>query len=255
MNIKLPRRLLVASCLVWSLLGTVCLAQEDRLSQIEKDLTDVKKDVGVIREMLTKAIQGPPPIEHEVNIGGGSLRGDSDAKVTMIEFSDFQCPFCGKFFNETFSQIDKEFIQAGKVRFVMRNFPLTAIHANAQKAAEAAECAGEQGKYWQMHDKLFQNQSALEVASLKEYAKGIGLDKKGFDECLDGGKQAIKVREDLREGQTLAITGTPTFFLGLTKPGNTIKGTYIEGAQPVDVYRQAIKRLLNQAGQLPPQQQ
>ncbi len=244
----------VAVCfLMLTVLATACQAQEDRLSRIEKELAEIKKDVTAIRQMLTGAIQGQPPAEREVSIGDGPMRGDPKAKVTLIEFSDYQCPFCGRFFHETLPQIDKEFLQTGKVRYAMRELPLTAIHPNAQKAAEAAQCAGEQGKYWQMHDKLFQNQKALEVPRLKEYAKGIGLDNRAFDECLDSGKQAVKIQRDLQEARSLGVNGTPGFFLGLTTPGKTIKATSIEGAQPIEVFRQEINRLLSQADQPPKQ--
>lgn len=237
------------TCLVWIVLGTACQAQEDRLSRIEKELAEIKKDVAAVRQMLTGAIQGQSSQEREVSIGDGPMRGDPKAKVTLIEFSDFQCPFCGKFFHETLPQVDKEFIQTGKVRYVMRELPLVQIHPNAQKSAEAAKCAGEQGKYWQMHDKLFQNQKALEVPRLKEYAKGIGLDSPAFDECLDSGKQAVIIQRDLQEARSLGVNGTPGFFLGLTTAGKTIKAASIEGAQPIEVFRQEINRLLSQADQ------
>jgi protein-disulfide isomerase len=240
---------LTTACLVWVALETACPAQEERLNRIEQDLAKIKEDVTVIRQMLTEAIHGQAPGEREVGIGDGAMRGDPKAKVTMIEFADFQCPFCAKFFNETLPQIDKEFIQTGKVRYIMRDYPLTALHPYAQKAAEAAGCAGEQGKYWQMHDKLFQNREKLEVPQLKEYAKTIGLDSQAFDVCLDTGKQASKVQKDLQEAQTLKVNGTPGFFIGLTTSGNTIKGTYIEGAQPIELYRQVINQLLNQTDQ------
>jgi protein-disulfide isomerase len=247
----------VTACLVWIVLGSACQAQEDRLSRIEKELAEIKADVTAIRQILAGAAiqgpQGPPPAEREVNVGDGPMRGNPKAKVTLIEFSDYQCPFCGRFFNETLPQIDKEFIQTGKVRFVMRDLPLADIHPNAQKAAEAAGCAGEHGKYWQMHDKLFQNQKALEMPRLKEYAKAIGLDGRAFDECLASGKQAVKIQRDLQEARNLGITGTPAFFLGLTKSGKTIKAISIEGAQPIDTFRQEINHLLSQADQPPKQ--
>ena len=241
--------ILMVACLVWVALETACPAQEERLNRIEQELAEIKEDVTVIRQMLTEAIRGQPAGEREVGIGEGAMRGDPKAKVTMIEFADFQCPFCAKFFNETLPQIDKEFIQTGKVRYVMRELPLTALHPYAQKAAEAARCAGEQGKYWQMHDKLFQNQKNLEVHHLKEYAKTMGLDSQAFDGCLDAGKQFAKVQKDLQEAQKLKVNGTPGFFIGLTTSGNTIKGTYIEGAQPIELYRQVINQLLNQTDQ------
>ncbi len=238
----------ILACLAWLALEATSPAQEERLNRIENELAQIKEDVTAIRKMLTDAIQGQQG-EREVGIGDGAVRGDPKAKVTMIEFADFQCPYCARFFAETLPLIDKEFIQTGKVRYVMREYPLINLHPYAYKAAEAAGCAGEQGKYWQMHDKLFQNQKNLEVTNLKEYAKSIGLDGQAFNQCLDGGKQAAKVQKDVREAQSLKVNGTPGFFLGLTTSGNTIKGTYIEGAQPIELYRQLINSLLVQADQ------
>jgi protein-disulfide isomerase len=236
-------------CLAWAASETECPAQDDRLNRIEKELAEIKEDVTVIRQMLTEAVRGQAPGEREVSIGDGAMRGDPKAKVTIIEFADFQCPFCARFVSETLPLIDKEYIQTGKVRFVMREYPLTNIHPYAHKAAEAARCAGDQGKYWQMHDKLFQNQKSLEVTNLKEYAKTIGLDAQAFNDCLDGGKQVEKIQRDVLEAQNLRVNGTPGFFLGLTTSGDTIKGTYIEGAQPIELYRQIINSLLKQTDQ------
>ena len=239
---------MLAACLIGIVLGTACQkTQEDRFSRMEKELGEIKQDVAAVREMLTNALQGRGPGGREVSIDDGAMRGDPKAKVTLIEFSDFQCPFCGRFFNETLPQLDKEFIQTGKVRYVLREFPLAAIHPNAQTAAEAAECAGVQGKYWEMHDKLFQNQKALEVPHLKRYAKDVGLNINVFDECLDNGSQVPKIQRDIQEARSLGVTGTPAFFLGLTTPGKTIKGIHIEGAQPIEVFQQEINRLLSQA--------
>jgi protein-disulfide isomerase len=239
----------LTACLVWLVLGTACQAQEDRLSRIEKELAEIKRDVAAVRQMLTNALQGQAPAEREVSIDDAPIRGNPKAKLTLVEFSDFQCPFCGRFFHQTLPQIEKEYIQTGKLRLVMRELPLTAIHPFAQKAAEAAECAGVQGKYWEMHDKLFQNQKALEVPHLKQYAKQIGLNSSVFDECLDRGAQVPKIQRDIQEARSLGVNGTPGFFLGLTTPGKTIKGVGIEGAQPIEVFRQEINRLLGQAAQ------
>ncbi len=145
--------------------------------------------------------------------------GPKDAPITIIEFSDFQCPFCARA-APTVKQILKEY--DGKVRFVYRDFPLS-FHQNAQKSAEAAECADEQGKFWEYHDKLFENQNALEISNLKQYAKDLGLDSSKFDSCLDSGKYTKEVEKDTEDGQKYGVTGTPAFF---------INGKLVSGAQP-----------------------
>jgi protein-disulfide isomerase len=157
--------------------------------------------------------------------------GPDDAAVTIIEFSDFQCPFCARVV-PTIKQIEEEF--GDSVRIVFRDFPLS-FHQQAQKAAEAAECADDQGKFWEMHDKLFENQNALGIDSLKQYANELGLDGGEFDSCLDSGKHAEEVRKDFADGQQAGVTGTPAFF---------INGKLVSGAQPFSVFKQAIEQEL-----------
>src|SRR5262249_15732301 len=147
--------------------------------------------------------------------------------------TDYECPFCSRHFRETQPHIEKDYINTGKVKYVLRDFPLEAIHSNAFKAAEAANCAGEQEKYWEMHDRLFANQNALSLNRLPEYAQALGLDLPKFRQCLDGGKYAAKVRKDLADAQKAGTTGTPTFFIGLTNQNSSEVKTVrkIVGAQ------------------------
>lgn len=160
-------------------------------------------------------------------------------KVVIYEFSDFQCPFCQKFYKETYSQIKKNYIDTGKITFVYRHFPLTSIHQFAEKAAEAAECANSQDKFWQYHDLLFNNSKSdgggLSVSDLGKYAVEAGLDTAKFNTCLGGGGVAEKVAEDLKIGQEAGVTGTPAFF---------INGKKLVGAQPYAVFKQAIDEAL-----------
>jgi len=166
-----------------------------------------------------------------ISLAGEPVEGSANAKVTMIEFSDFQCPFCGRFFSDAYPQIKQNYIDAGKVKLVFKNFPLTQIHANAEKAAEASECAFEQNKFWEYHDKLFQNQNNLGVSDLKKYAQQVDLDAQKFNSCLDTGKYASRVSQELQEGIAAGVDGTPSFF---------INGNKIVGAQPFSVFQQAI---------------
>ncbi len=128
----------------------------------------------------------------------------------------------------------------------MRDLPLESIHPLAFKAAEATHCADEQGKYWEMHDRLFANQQALARPDLSRHAQALGLDSARYDECLDTDKYSARVRKDLAEAQKVQANGTPTFFLGLTDPNSSeIKGTRITGAQPYPAFKAAIERLLS----------
>jgi protein-disulfide isomerase len=159
------------------------------------------------------------------------IRGDKNAKVTLIEFSDFQCPYCGRI-EPTIEKVLKDY--SGKVRLVYRHFPLS-FHENAQKAAEASECAGDQGKFWEMHDKLYANQTALTLTDLKGYAKELGLNTSNFDSCLDSSKYASKVAAQEAEGQASGVDGTPATF---------VNGTLISGAVPYEQFKAAIDAAL-----------
>ncbi len=165
----------------------------------------------------------------EVSADDDASKGSDNAPVVMIEFSDFECPFCTRFWRDTLPQIEKEYIDTGKVKFVYRDYPL-GFHQNAQKAAEAAECADDQGKFWEYHDKLFET-GALSVTSLKQHVVDLGLDTEKFDDCLDSGKYTSEVQKDFQDGQAAGVTGTPAFF---------INGQKITGAQPFSAFKQVI---------------
>jgi protein-disulfide isomerase len=164
--------------------------------------------------------------------------GPTDAGVLIVEFSDFQCFYCARFATETLGQILNTY--GDSVRLVYRDFPLTSIHAQAQKAAEAAQCAHEGGKYWEYHDLLFENQQALDIVNLKAYAEEVGLDTEAFDDCLDSGRFASEVAKDLTDGQVYGVTATPTFF---------INGRLVRGAQPFSVFQALIEEELAKRGQ------
>ena len=171
----------------------------------------------------------------EIATEGHPAKGPADAPVTIVEFSDFQCPFC-KQVVPTLDQITQKY--GDRVRLVFRQFPLSSIHPFAQKAAEAALCANEQGKFWQMHDAMFGDQTKLEVPALKTTAAGLGVDKAKFDECLDSGRFAAKVKEDERAGALVGVNGTPALF---------INGRSFSGAQPFDALSQVIEEELAKA--------
>ncbi|MCA9487737.1 MAG: DsbA family protein [Nanoarchaeota archaeon] len=172
-----------------------------------------------------------PAINMKQLIDDDELEGDVNAPVTIVEFSDYECPFCERFYSETYGQIKSEYIDTGKVNFVYRDFPLSSIHPQAQKAAEAAECAGEQGMYFEMYDKLFTSGVQGGVTSFKQYAMELGLNTEDFNTCLDSGEMANEVKKDMTDGQALGVKGTPAFF---------INGQMVSGAQPFSVFKQVI---------------
>ncbi len=164
--------------------------------------------------------------------------GSKDAKVTMVEFSDFQCPFCKKFYDQTFSQIKKDYIDTGKVKFVYMHYPLD-FHINAQKSGEAAECANRQGKFWEYHDLLFKNSqsdgSGLDLISLNKYAVEIGLNMARFNQCLNNGETAEIVKADMEAGKKAGVTGTPGF---------NINKKLVSGAQPFASFQKILDEAL-----------
>jgi len=172
----------------------------------------------------------------QVSKDDDAILGDENAPVTIIEFSDFQCPFCARFHSQTLPLLKSQYIDTGKVKFIYRDFPLSSIHPDAQKAAEAAECAGEQNAYYKMHDKIFENQNSINTNSLKKYAEQLRLDLNKFNNCLDSGKMASEVQKDLDDGKSYGVTGTPAFF---------INGKFIEGAQPFETFKNLIEQELS----------
>jgi protein-disulfide isomerase len=179
--------------------------------------------------------------------------GSADAPVTVVEFTDYQCPFCRRFTQSTFPLIQKQYIDTGKVRWVVRDLPL-AFHANARKAGQSVHCADEQGKFWEMRDMLFKNSANLTDEDLKKYAGEVGLDVAAFDACLGSDRFLAEMDKDSAEAKQVSITGTPTFVIG--KPGgDKLSGALVVGAQPLTTFQTAIDKLLPQGTQEQEQEQ
>jgi protein-disulfide isomerase len=173
----------------------------------------------------------------EVAADGFPSKGPANAPVTIVEFSDFECPFCSRVV-PTLDQVHEKYGE--KVRLVFRQFPLHSIHPNAQKAAEASLCAHDQGKFWEMHDLMFEEQKQLTVAQLKEKARRLELDGGRFDQCLDSDRHADAVRQDLRDGMVVGVTGTPAMF---------VNGRFISGAVPFEQLAQIVDEELAKVAQ------
>lgn len=163
----------------------------------------------------------------KIDEGDAPAIGPQGAPVRVVEFTDYQCPFCGRS-RPTVNQILDTY--KGKVRYVLKDFPLS-FHKDAFKAHEAAYCAGDQGKYWEMSKKLFGNQREIQVEDLRKYAGDLKLDTKKFNDCLDAGKHADRVRQNQQQGQDVGVSGTPAFF---------VNGRMISGAQPFEKFKEVI---------------
>ena len=184
----------------------------------------------------------------KVSIDDDPIKGDSDAPVTIVEFSDFQCPFCGRFYQQTLPAILEDYVDTGKVKFVYRDLPLNSIHPNAMSAHIAAECADEQGEFWEYHDVLFEKQQQwqrLPESELRttfvEYAADAEINTDNFESCLSSQEIADEVNKDMQEARQLGITGTPSFFIGNDKDGYT----KLTGAQPYESFKIEIDKLLS----------
>jgi protein-disulfide isomerase len=213
---------------------------EEEISQINNELSDIKKNVLEIKQMLTAITKRMTPKIATVSIDNDPFMGDASAPITLVEFSDYECTFCGRFAKSVLPKLKTEYINSGKVKYVFRDFPLN-IHKEAHKAAEAAQCAGDQGKYWEMHNTLFANQHDLTIEKLKGHAEKLTLDMKLFNTCLDGGKYTDEVQKDLKAGQKTGMKSVPSFIIGLTTSDGIIKGRLISGA----IRYEALKPLLD----------
>jgi protein-disulfide isomerase len=179
------------------------------------------------------------PSNTNVTADDDVILGNPDAGVAIIEFGDYQCPFCKKLFEQIEQQIIKEYVKTGKAYLVYRDFPLDAIHPYARPAAEAAECARDQGKYWEYHDELFGRQSELASLDFVALAAELGFDKAEFKQCVDSGKYKKEVQSDYEDGVAAGVRGTPATFI--VANGNA---ELISGAQPYEAFKAAIERAL-----------
>ncbi len=191
---------------------------------------------------LAKIADNTPPKPVKIEITDQDhILGNKDAKVTIVEFSDFQCPFCRSFFEGAFAQVKTEYIDTGKARLVFRHFPLD-FHPLAKPSAIAVECAAEQGKFWEMHDKIFQEQAKkgtgtvqYTTSDLKRWAANIKLNASQFNQCFESGKYTSHIDNDLAYASSINVSGTPSFF---------INGTQLVGAQPFASFKATIDAAL-----------
>jgi len=208
----------------------------------EEDLQQAiaKLELKILQNQLSTE---QPILPVKISADNDPIIGNPDAPITIIEFSDFQCPFCARFYTQTLPLIHEEYIEQGIVKLVFRDFPIQSIHPNALPAAVAAECANEQGKFKEMHDTLFENQNewsrqetANALSLFSQYAKEMQLEQEVFDSCLINGKYIEEIRKDLEDGQNYGIGGTPGFFVG----NDEIGYVKMEGAQPFESFKKVI---------------
>ena len=211
---------------------------------ILRELRAIRQEVQDLRKQVAAAVQPDEPRQPrtaKVSTLGDPVLGDVKAPITLVEFTDFQCPYCRRFFSDTLSHLRKDYIATGKLRLVLVDLPLD-FHSDARLAARAAHCAGEQDKYWQMHDAMFSSRYGIKRDQLLAMAKKIGLDRKPFESCLNSKRYDRDIAQDIVEANKISISGTPSFIIGKTTD-NMVEGKIIRGAQPLANFVNEIEAL------------
>jgi protein-disulfide isomerase len=209
----------------------------DELQQL-RDL--VKHQSELLQALADKGGVGAPT-HAKLDLTGFQMLGSKDAPLTMVEFTDYQCPYCRQFHLNVFGEIKKNYIDTGKVRFYSRDLPLDQIHPNAIRAAQAARCAADQGQFWAMRDVMGNNSDKLDLESLVADAGGLKLDTKAFRSCVESQKYKEAVQTDVLEAMKIGAEATPTFVLGKSTPTG-VDGELIVGSQPYTEFVKAITR-------------
>jgi protein-disulfide isomerase len=223
--------------------------QADELLQQNREVLNELRQIHQLMErqqtgQARPAAAAPPPddkVRVEIKSGAYSI-GRADAPLTMVEYSDYQCPFCRQFHIATFEEIKKNYIDTGKLRYVSRDFPLD-MHENAPHAAMAARCAADQGKFWEMRHVMIVNASQLQPQNITAYATDLQLDVEKFNACVTSGKYRAEVDQNMAEGRAAGVSGTPSFVLGRTDK-DVVDGVRIVGAQPYNAFDSRLKELL-----------
>ncbi len=228
-----------------SALRTDIRALQAEQQQIITRLDELKQFLQAGGRPANTAAQPIPAPPSVLNVQGEKFRGDSTARVAIVEYSDFECPYCGEYERETSPSVFENYIKTGKVKLFYRDLPLP-MHPHAMSAARAARCSAEQNKYWEMHDSLFARQTALSDPALLDRAQTLGLDRDKFSECLSSKKYADDLEKEVGEAQRLGIDGTPTFFIGTIDANNNVVNIAkrIGGAAPYQVFKSALDALV-----------
>lgn len=217
----------------------------DQISEQDLEQALSKLELKLLQNQLPTK-QPSAPIK--ISVDDDPIFGNPNAPITIIEFSDFECPFCARFHIQTLPSLFEEYIDQGKVKLVFRDFPIQSIHQNALPAAVAANCANDQGKFKEMHDIIFENQNEWNkqetvdaLSTFSQYATSMQLDQESFESCLTSGKHIPEIKKDLDDGRDYGVSGTPGFFIGNDEIG------YVElkGAQPFESFKKVIDAQLD----------
>jgi protein-disulfide isomerase len=229
-------------------------ALKQQIQELQTHQTSMERDLQAIKSILqeaqarqqAQAPAGDPFVSKTIAIANEPTRGNAAAKITIVEVSDYHCPFCRRQTLQTLPQLMTDYVNSGKVKYVFVDYPIAQLHPDAFQSHEAADCAGDQGKYWQMHDSLFANPPAKDDAALTALARAIGANTASFTACLASGRHAAPVQASVARMEQLGIGGTPMTLIGLTPaPGQPMKVvSFVYGARPYADFKAAIEQLL-----------
>jgi protein-disulfide isomerase len=221
------------------------------VEQLKKNMIQLQTDVAEMKQVLSRrpVVPTPKPISKLIRISleGISFLGRADAPLTMVEYTDYHCPFCRRHARNTLPKLFRTYIDTGKLRYGIRDFPQTALHPDAFRLSEAALCAGDQGKYWQMHHEFMKGSGNADVSKLADNVLASKLDAQEFSACMDSNQHTSDLRATLDAGQELGVRGTPYFFIGeseSTDDNKLVVGSTVRGAQPYSVFKSRIDELL-----------
>jgi protein-disulfide isomerase len=228
------------------------LSAQDQKKDASDGITHAQADAILdelrqIRQLLEKQAENKPggqptQAKAKLHLDGVPMLGSKDAPVTMVEFTDYQCPFCQRFHLQVYALLKKDYIDTGKVRFFSRDLPLSQLHPDALRAAQAARCAGDQGNFWQLRDVMAAHPEALDMESLATDASVLKMDTTAFRACVDKGKYKDAVQSDVLEAMKIGADGTPAFVVGKSTPDG-VDGDLIVGAQPYPLFEEKFRQL------------
>jgi protein-disulfide isomerase len=218
------------------------------MAQAQSD--QILEELRQIRRLLEELVKTSRPAQNpaarvRMEVGAAPVLGEKNAPVTIIEFTDYQCPFCQRFHLATFPLLKRDYIDTGKVRFVSRDLPLSEIHRHALRSAQAARCAGDQDKFWALRDQLQRSGDALELSNILDYAGSLNLDIPSFRSCVEKEKYKSAVENDAAQATGIGVNATPSFLIGKSTPTG-VDGELMSGALPYEIFSAKLKMLLGE---------
>lgn len=249
MRVTIRAALILSTAAFLACSSTPAAQSQQEVEAMKKEIASLKKDIAEIRDFLKAATGGrfgAPKLEDmSVDLSGAAVKGQPNAPITLVEVSDYHCPFCRRHFVDTQPRIDAEYVNSGKVRHVFVHLPIDQLHPDAFRSHEGAACAADQGKFWELHAKLFQT-PARTTDEIVALAQSAGIDSAKLRACMDAGKYKEAVRESVKKMSALGVGSTPMFLVGKTPPsGKPMEiDAVVEGAHPFDTFKSSIDALL-----------